>query len=91
MVNDLTHTPTFYTVREAATVLRCDPATLYRAIRADAFPAVRIRSRYVVPAQVLTQMIQDAIDTGACVDVAKIAAQRRIERDVRRLIDYAPR
>ena len=77
--------PTFYTVREAAKVLRCDPATLYRAIRDESFPAVRLRSRYVIPAQVLNQMIQDAIDTGACVDLAKIAAERRAERDVQHL------
>lgn len=77
--------PTFYTVREAAKVLRCDAATLYRAIREDTFPAVRIRSRYVVPAKVVDQMIQDAINTGACVDVAKIATQRRAEQDLQRL------
>jgi excisionase family DNA binding protein len=77
--------PAFYTVREAAAVLRCDPATLYRAIRDDEFPVVKLRSRYVVPAQVLNQLIQDAVDTGACVDIAKIAAQRRTERDIRRL------
>jgi hypothetical protein len=33
--------PAFYTVREAARILRVDPATLYRAIRDDAFPADR--------------------------------------------------
>jgi excisionase family DNA binding protein len=81
----MSQVPAFYTVREAASVLRCDPATLYRAIRDDSFPAVRLRSRYVIPAQVLNQMIQDAIDTGACVDLAKIAAERRAERDLRRL------
>lgn len=43
--------PAFYTVREAARVLRVAPSTLYRAIREDAFPAVRVRSRYVVPAR----------------------------------------
>jgi WhiB family redox-sensing transcriptional regulator len=41
--------PTFYTVAEAARLLRVDPATIYRAIREDAFPAVRVRSRYVIP------------------------------------------
>jgi hypothetical protein len=37
--------PAFYTVREAVRILCVDPATLYRAIRDDAFPAVRIRTR----------------------------------------------
>lgn len=36
--------PAFYTVPEAARVLRVTPATIYRAIREDAFPAVRIRT-----------------------------------------------
>jgi excisionase family DNA binding protein len=40
--------PAFYTVPEAARILRVTPATLYRAIRDDAFPAVRIRTRYVI-------------------------------------------
>ena len=86
--NELSQAPTFYTVREAAAVLRCDPATLYRAIRDDSFPAVRLRSRYVIPARVLNQMIQDAIDTGACVDLANVAAERRAERDVRRVTGH---
>lgn len=82
---NLPQAPTFYTVREAAKVLRCDPATLYRAIREDTFPAVRIRTRYIVPAKVVDQMIRDAVETGACVDVAKIAAQRRTERGLRQI------
>ena len=81
----LPQTPTFYTVREAAKVLRCDASTLYRAIREDTFPAVRIRTRYVVPAKVVDQMIRVAIETGACVDVAKIAAQHRVEEELRRI------
>jgi excisionase family DNA binding protein len=40
----------FYTVAETAALLRVDAATIYRAIREDAFPAIRVRSRYVVPA-----------------------------------------
>lgn len=77
--------PTFYTVREAAKVLRCDASTLYRAIREDTFPAVRIRSRYIVPAKVVDQMIRDAVESGACVDVAKIAAQRRTEQELKQV------
>ena len=34
----LSHAPIFYTVREAADVLRCHQNTLYRAIHDDAFP-----------------------------------------------------
>jgi hypothetical protein len=35
-------------------------ATLYRAIRADEFPALQIRNRYSIPAKVLDQM-EDAV------------------------------
>ncbi|WP_345412273.1 helix-turn-helix domain-containing protein [Pseudonocardia xishanensis] len=49
--------------REAAELLRVDTSTLYRAIRAEEFPAVRIRARYLVPTQVIDQLIEDAIGT----------------------------
>ena len=45
--------PIFHTVHEAAQILRVDAATIYRAIRAGSFPAIRIRSRYVIPAAAL--------------------------------------
>jgi len=77
--------PEFYTVREAAHILRVDPATLYRAIRDDAFPAVRVRARYVIPAAALDKLIAEAADSGGCVDVARIAAEKRTARDVARL------
>jgi excisionase family DNA binding protein len=77
--------PAFYTVREAARILRVDPATLYRAIREDSFPAVRVRTRYVVPAVALDKLITEAADSGGCVDVARMAAERRTAREVARL------
>lgn len=77
--------PAFYTVREAAQILRVDPATLYRAIREDAFPAVRIRTRYLVPAAALQQLVTEAAASGGCVDVSRIAAQRRTAREIQRL------
>lgn len=77
--------PTFYTVREAARIMRCDPSTLYRAIREDAFPAVRIRARYVVPATAVDKLAAEASESGGCVDVAQIAADRRTAREVARL------
>jgi excisionase family DNA binding protein len=78
--------PTFYTVAETARLLRVDPATIYRAIRADAFPAVRVRSRYVIPAAAVDQMAEQAAETGGCVDVAAVATARRIGREVARII-----
>lgn len=75
----------FYTVPEAARVLRVDPSTLYRAIREDAFPAVRIRARYIVPTKVIDDLAAEAAASGQCVDVAKMTAERRTAREVARL------
>ncbi|EWC58861.1 hypothetical protein UO65_5863 [Actinokineospora spheciospongiae] len=77
--------PVFYTVREAAQILRIDTATLYRAIREDGFPAVRVRSRYVVPSAVLDRLIAEAAESGGLVDPRKMAAERRTAREVERL------
>jgi excisionase family DNA binding protein len=85
-----TDPPAFYTVREAARILRVDPATLYRAIREDAFPAVRVRTRYVVPAAALHRLVTDAAESGGCVDVARLASQRRTAREIERLSGGAP-
>lgn len=75
---------TFYTVSETARLLRVDPATIYRAIREDAFPAVRIRSRYIIPVAAVEQMAELAAQTGACVDVAGIVTTRRVHRELER-------
>jgi excisionase family DNA binding protein len=72
----------FYTVTETAALLRVDATTIYRAIREDAFPAIRVRSRYVIPAAAVDQLATRAAETGRCIDVAAIAAERRIAREV---------
>jgi excisionase family DNA binding protein len=82
--------PAFYTVPEAARVLRVTPATIYRAIREDAFPAVRIRTRYVIPASAVDQLAAMAAESGGCVDVAQIAAERRTAREVARVSGGLP-
>jgi excisionase family DNA binding protein len=41
----------FYTVTEAARLLRLSAPTLYREIRAGRFPAIRIRGRHVIRAK----------------------------------------
>lgn len=76
--------PAFYTVSEAAQILRVDRATLYRAIRDDAFPVVKLRSRYVVPAAALSKLIAAASESGGCIDVAQLAAERRTAREIER-------
>lgn len=79
--------PSFYTVAETAALLRVDTATIYRAIREDAFPAIRVRSRYVIPAAAVEQLATRAAETGCCVDVAAIAAERRLTRELARLAE----
>jgi excisionase family DNA binding protein len=65
--------PIFYTVAEAARLLRVNRATLYRAIREDAFPAVAVE-----------RLAADAAESGGCIDVAAIAAGRRVAREAAR-------
>jgi hypothetical protein len=62
-----------------------DASTLYRAIREDAFPSVRIRTRYIVPAKVIDDLAAEAAASGECLDVAKMTAERRTAREVTRL------
>lgn len=83
--------PAFYTVAETARLLRVNPMTIYRAIREDAFPAIRVRSRYVVPAAAVEQLAAQAAETGGCVDVAAMAAERRLAREVARLTERGGR
>lgn len=74
----------FHTVHEAAQILRVDAATIYRSIRSGSFPAVRIRSRYVIPATALREVAERAVGSGTWVDLADPAAStvqgRRVGR-----------
>jgi excisionase family DNA binding protein len=69
--------PIFHTVHEAAQILRVDAATIYRAIRAGSFPAIRIRSRYVIPAAALREVAAEAVNSRTCVDLTGTTARRR--------------
>lgn len=51
----------FYTVSEAAELLRVSEVTLYREIRESRFPAIKIRGRYVVPARAIDELEHEAI------------------------------
>lgn len=53
--------PRFCAVRHAAKVLGVSRMTIYRLIEDGQFPAVRIRSRLVVPIAVLDQLEEEAI------------------------------
>lgn len=50
----------FYSVREAAWLLGVSPSTVSRAIRTGAMPAVRRRSRLVVPAYVVKRLLNES-------------------------------
>lgn len=82
--------PVFYAVREAARRLGVGQATLYRAIREGAFPAVRIRGRYVIPAAALDKLVADAVESGTCIDLNRMTAERRTAREIARLAGGAP-
>ncbi|MGH3461221.1 MAG: helix-turn-helix domain-containing protein [Kribbellaceae bacterium] len=54
-------------ISEMARELGMSQMTLYRAIAAGEFPAVRIGRRLFVPAQVLDQLAESALTTGRLV------------------------
>src|SRR5258708_39756653 len=62
--------PRFYRVADAAEIFGMSPVTLYRAIRAGEFPAVRIRGRLIVPAKAVEAMSEAAVATHGVVDAA---------------------
>ena len=67
----------FLLVREAAPIMRMDESTLYRHLRADRFPAVKVGGRYLIPEAVVSQMAEEALTTGRCVVVEEWAARWR--------------
>lgn len=62
--------PRFYSVARAAEMLGMAPVTLYRAIRAREFPAVRVRGRLIVPAKAIEAMADAAVVDQALIDAA---------------------
>jgi excisionase family DNA binding protein len=62
--------PRFYSVAEVAQMLGMSSMTVYRAIAAGEFPAVRIRGRLIVPARAVEAMADAAIAERTVVDAA---------------------
>jgi excisionase family DNA binding protein len=60
----------FVTVSEVARMFGTSSMTIYRAISAGEFPAVRIRGRLFVPIRALDEMVAAAIAEQALVDAA---------------------
>ncbi len=65
-----TAAPKFYSVAQAAAMFGMSPMTLYRAIAAGEFPAVRIRGRLIVPAKAVDAMADVATAEQTVVDAA---------------------
>jgi excisionase family DNA binding protein len=75
-----------YTVPEAAMLLSVSHEHLYRLIRANVFPAVRMRvgdesGKYVVPADAVRAILDRATAGGVCAEVADLIEQWREEAD----------
>jgi len=62
--------PHFYSVAQVARMLGMSPMTVYRAINAGEFPAVRIRGRLIVPAKAVEAMADEAVADRTVVDAA---------------------
>nr|WP_086857051.1 helix-turn-helix domain-containing protein [Amycolatopsis lexingtonensis] len=62
--------PRFYRVGEAAAMLNLSAMTLYRAIQAGEFPAIRVRNRIIVPARAIDDIEQAAVTSNSVVDTA---------------------
>lgn len=67
----------FYTVAEVADLLGVSYPTVYRAIRAGEFPAIRVRGRYVIPAKAIDQLEASALVDGL-VDSADLAPREGV-------------
>lgn len=67
----------FYTVAQVAAELGLSEPTVYRAIRAGEFPAIRVRGRYVVPARAIDALEESAIAIGL-VDAAGVTPPQEV-------------
>ena len=65
--------PRFYSVAQVARMFGMSSMTVYRAIAAGEFPAVRIRGRLIVPAQAVEAMVAAAVADHAVVNAAGFA------------------
>jgi excisionase family DNA binding protein len=60
----------FYSVAEVAQMFGMSPMTVYRAIAAGEFPAVRVRGRLIVPATAVDGMAEVATAEHTVVDAS---------------------
>lgn len=69
-------TTRFYSVAQVARMFGISSVTLYRAINAGEFPAVRVRGRLIVPARALDAMTELAVAQHTVIDAAGWEAQQ---------------
>lgn len=62
--------PQFYSVAQVARLFGMSSMSIYRAISAGEFPAVRIRGRLIVPARAVDSMVEAALADNGVVDAA---------------------
>jgi excisionase family DNA binding protein len=65
--------PRFYSVAQVARMFGTSSMTVYRAIAAGEFPAVRIRGRLIVPARAVDAMVEAAMTDHTVIDVRRRA------------------
>ncbi|RCW45131.1 excisionase family DNA binding protein [Halopolyspora algeriensis] len=70
--------PRFYSVAEVARMFGMSSMTLYRAIAASEFPAVRIRGRLIVPAKAIEEMVEASFEHNGLVDAADFVSERAV-------------
>lgn len=61
----------FYSVAEVAQMFGMSAMTVYRAIAAGEFPAVRVRGRLIIPAKAVDAMAEVATAQQTVVDAAR--------------------
>jgi excisionase family DNA binding protein len=60
--------PSFYSVADVARMLGMSTMTVYRAIAAGEFPAIKVRGRLIVPARAIEAMADAAVVDQTVVD-----------------------
>jgi excisionase family DNA binding protein len=64
-----------YTIPEAAALCSVSQEHLYRLVRDNAFPAIRMqrgsgKGRYVIPAKAVDRLLEDAATSGGCLEAS---------------------
>lgn len=64
----------WYSVDEVADIYRVDPMTIRRAIKAGEMPALRIRTRLIIPAKALAAIEEAVVAASGVVDSSDLVA-----------------